>query len=1040
MRTAQCFAVRMSVNAAMHCILRQNGDYDMKNALKQYFSLFFVAVFLICAMPLFATAAPTVQVIKTTDGFLYAEAENAWTNNLTTYFDKDETRYFGGKAVMFDVENKTWPTQKEDPDIELKFKTDIAGTYSIWMRHYAETANASGQNGFVSYNGADWTYLNYTGTPDSAKWMQLTSVELEAGEVYDLRIRSRQKYYIAIDTFVITADPMFTPNDLVPRPLKDGEKAQGSEKTENAIVLCTNSPNALVNGERVRIDEENSHLAPYIDGDTTMVPLRFIAESLGATVEYREEDEAIDICYGENEIHYQIGSVSALINGEETTLAVAPKTEEGRTLIPLRATAEAFGKQVFWDENGLIILSDEANIYQTDGSDDNMIQYLLEQVAYERPSAKQVEKDLRRNIAVGEHPRLMANQATFDRIKNDIQTDARMAWLFETLKDATDQTLDLTETLDKIEEYKEDGPPYDTTLAARYIYKLRDFSFLWKITGDEKYAEKTWTLLDNLCDMKNWCPGAFLLCSETMAHVAIAYDWCYDYLSTIDGALEKVETALYEKGVMAGVTAYEGATDNVLDDNVFQRNGWRYATSNWNHISNSGCGIAAIALMDLYPEECSGLISNTLVSVELANENYAPDGGYQEGPSYWAYGTNYISYYMMALDHAMGTTYGILSEPGMAQTCYYRPYVTGTDENPSVPGVLRQWNYHDSGSGLISSGMYMWYAAKLKDANIAGLRYREIQSIVDAEVSPTTYGFETANPYDLIYYDKDIFTDQINLPLDRYFEGIETVFMRSDWNDPNGIYTGLHAGKNNVNHGQMDAGNFIIEANGKRWFTDLGMDNYELPEYFWRGQSSGRYNYYRSRAEGHNTLVINPDKNADQQYNSDSPIIRYESLNSGCIAVADLSPAYGANRVTKATRGLMFTDQRSAIIVQDEVTMPKASEFYWFATTMMDKNITLSADGKTAILENEGDRMCVRLLCDDPNAKFTVMPATKLPTSPEKHELERDNSAFQKLTVHLNGVDKVNMAVVFQMLEPGQEMPEYDYEYVPIDEWELENE
>ena len=51
------------------------------------------------------------------------------------------------------------------------------------------------------------------------------------------------------------------------------------------------------------------------------------------------------------------------VNGSIITLDVPAQTIGGRTLIPLRALVEALGKQVFWDDRGLILISDAAVSY-----------------------------------------------------------------------------------------------------------------------------------------------------------------------------------------------------------------------------------------------------------------------------------------------------------------------------------------------------------------------------------------------------------------------------------------------------------------------------------------------------------------------------------------------------------------------------------------------------------------------------------------------------------------------------------------------------
>ena len=88
-------------------------------------------------------------------------------------------------------------------------------------------------------------------------------------------------------------------------------------------------------------------------------------------------------------------------------------------------------------------------------------------------------------------------------------------------------------------------------------------------------------------------------------------------------------------------------------------------------------------------------------------------------------------------------------------------------------------------------------------------------------------------------------------------------------------------------------------------------------------------------------------------------------------------------------------------------------------------------------MKNGDNRMHVQIVSDNPDAKFTVMEAAKLPSSPERHPLERDNSAFYKLTIHLPEVEKLNLAVVFQLIEPGEKTPDFEYQYTPMNEWEL---
>lgn len=74
-------------------------------------------------------------------------------------------------------------------------------------------------------------------------------------------------------------------------------------------------------------------------------------------VEVKINRHAVDTVVA-RDIEMTLDSQTYYVNGEEKTLDVPAQTVQDRTLIPLRAMVESLGKQVFWDEKGLIVISD----------------------------------------------------------------------------------------------------------------------------------------------------------------------------------------------------------------------------------------------------------------------------------------------------------------------------------------------------------------------------------------------------------------------------------------------------------------------------------------------------------------------------------------------------------------------------------------------------------------------------------------------------------------------------------------------------------
>ena len=125
--------------------------------------------------------------------------------------------------------------------------------------------------------------------------------------------------------------------------------------------LYVGSNKAFVNDVEKQIDEQNSDVAVFVKNDRSYVPVRFISENYGGDVEWLRETQTVNITFKDRTISLTIGTPEITINGETTKLDVAPIVRNDRTFLPLRACAEAIGKEVFYSD-GLILISDVKNI------------------------------------------------------------------------------------------------------------------------------------------------------------------------------------------------------------------------------------------------------------------------------------------------------------------------------------------------------------------------------------------------------------------------------------------------------------------------------------------------------------------------------------------------------------------------------------------------------------------------------------------------------------------------------------------------------
>ena len=108
----------------------------------------------------------------------------------------------------------------------------------------------------------------------------------------------------------------------------------------------------------IEIDGQLLHtdVPPIILQGRTMVPLRAIFEALDIEVEYDAATRTITGTTDEINIQLTVDSTRATVNGEEVTLDVPATVIDGRTMVPVRFIAESTGAEVEWEARTRTVL------------------------------------------------------------------------------------------------------------------------------------------------------------------------------------------------------------------------------------------------------------------------------------------------------------------------------------------------------------------------------------------------------------------------------------------------------------------------------------------------------------------------------------------------------------------------------------------------------------------------------------------------------------------------------------------------------------
>lgn len=116
-----------------------------------------------------------------------------------------------------------------------------------------------------------------------------------------------------------------------------------------AIDTTKNDITVSVNGNQVDFSAYDN-VKPYIENDRTLVPIRALAENMGFTVGWEKTTRTVTVKNDDTEIILVIDSDKATVNGRIYTLDVPARITSDRTFIPLRFVSENMGATVDWND------------------------------------------------------------------------------------------------------------------------------------------------------------------------------------------------------------------------------------------------------------------------------------------------------------------------------------------------------------------------------------------------------------------------------------------------------------------------------------------------------------------------------------------------------------------------------------------------------------------------------------------------------------------------------------------------------------------
>lgn len=267
--------------------------------------------------------------------------------------------------------------------------------------------------------------------------------------------------------------------------------------------------------------------------------------------------------------------------------------------------------------------------------------------------------------------------------------------------------------------------------------------------------------------------------------------------------------------------------------------------NNWNPwiVSN---WLTCTLLMEPDPARRAASVHKALITLDRFLDAYHPDGGCDEGPSYWSRAgaslfdclellhtasAGKLDYYQMPLVREIGRY-------------IYRAHIAG------------DWytNFADASARVTPDANLVWrYGTRIDDANMSAHgAWLAAAKPPEQELAAGAMG----RSLDALFHLKELAAASANakppMVRDVFLPGTQVFAARMKTGSAQGFYVAAQGGHNNESHNHNDVGNFIVFHDGEPVLIDVGVETYTAKTF-----SAQRYEIWTMQSAWHNTPTVN---------------------------------------------------------------------------------------------------------------------------------------------------------------------------------------
>ena len=280
------------------------------------------------------------------DGVYYAETQE-YTKLGPQEYESKNTIYYSYDAIDWQIDNEMSHMPQSNGRNSLAFQGELVNFIASNYRFEVKDM-------FIEKNKSDLTKV--------VQERPITCYYNAKGNIYV------ETQYDNSNTFRISRDGIYSVDVAIPE-YSGGSRYEliiACDLWKDKLVLWTNK--RLVEYDMADIEdvlnekcpsdtpyiEFNGNILgfdvpPIIEDGSTLVPMRFLFEQMGADVEWDSETQTATATLDNKAVTFSIDNVNARINNKPAKMDVPARLVNGKTMVPLRFLSENMGYDVDWD-------------------------------------------------------------------------------------------------------------------------------------------------------------------------------------------------------------------------------------------------------------------------------------------------------------------------------------------------------------------------------------------------------------------------------------------------------------------------------------------------------------------------------------------------------------------------------------------------------------------------------------------------------------------------------------------------------------------